>query len=287
MNARTALARSATSCALRMRSAARIKPWEAIDVFDLAQNAGVEVRFTNIPSMEGMYLRQDAPVILISSERPAGRQRFTCAHELGHHAFGHGGRIDELLEDDRPKTRRQDDEILADIFAGTLLMPKSAVDRAFATRNVDPRMAKPSEMFRVSSWLGVGYSTLAKHLRYALNQITDERLAELLRATPKSIREALLGCTTTRDLIVVDEQWVGRSVDAAVDDLLLLPHDVTLEGRFCTKQAELPCGVLFQAGTPGIGRFESSRGWAAFVRVSRKNYEGLSIFRHIEEVEDE
>jgi len=88
MNNWQALAKSAAARALRIRAEVHAKPWEAIDVFDVAQQLGVEVRFTKISSMEGMYLRQDAPVILIASERPAGRQRFSCAHEIGHHAFG-------------------------------------------------------------------------------------------------------------------------------------------------------------------------------------------------------
>jgi Zn-dependent peptidase ImmA (M78 family) len=90
MNNRQALGKSAAARALRIRAEVHAKPWDAIDVFDVAQQLGVEVRFTKISSMEGMYLRQDAPVILIASERPAGRQRFSCAHELGHHAFGDG-----------------------------------------------------------------------------------------------------------------------------------------------------------------------------------------------------
>ena len=88
MNNRQALAKSAAIRALRIRASVHVKPWDAVDVFDLAQQVGVEVRFAKISSMEGMYLRQDAPVILIASERPTERQRFSCAHELGHHAFG-------------------------------------------------------------------------------------------------------------------------------------------------------------------------------------------------------
>jgi hypothetical protein len=270
-----------------MRASAGAKAWDAIDVFDLAQRIGVEVRFTDIPSMEGMYLRQASPVILVASERPAGRQRYTCAHELGHHAFGDGSHIDELLDSDAHKAERSDKEIRADIFAGLLLMPKSAVDRGLSTRGVSPNTAGPMELFRISCWLGVGYSTLLNHLRYALRQINEDRFLALDRYTPKSIREMVLGSKTTAELIVVDEQWVSRPVDASEDDLLLLPRGATLEGRSCKKQSELPCGVLFQAVSPGIGRFELPNGWATFVRVSRKKYAGRSIFRHIEEVEDE
>jgi len=284
INGRQALAKSAATRALRIRAEVRAKPWDAIDVFDVAQQLGVEVRFTKISSMEGMYLRQADPIILIASERPAGRQRFSCAHELGHHAFGDGTRVDELFD---PKSGevRQDDEARADIFAGMLLMPKSAVDHAFSVRKLTPATANPVEFYRVACWLGVGYSTLAGHLHYALRTITQERFAAMDRCTPKAIRESIFGQPTPEELIFVDEQWGGRPIDAAVGDLLLLPSGTSTEGPFCEKRAVLTHGVLYQAVTPGIGRFESPSGWAAFVRVSRKHYEGRSIFRHLEEVE--
>jgi hypothetical protein len=283
MNNWQALAKSAAARALRIRAEVHAKPWEAIDVFDVAQQLGVEVRFTKISSMEGMYLRQDAPVILIASERPAGRQRFSCAHEIGHHAFGDGTRVDELF-DPSSGAVRHDDEIRADMFAGMLLMPKSAVDHALSVRKLNPATANPVEFYRVACWLGVGYSTLAGHLHYALRAITQERFATVDRFTPKAIRESVLGKSTSEELIIVDERWSGRPVDAAVGDLLMLPPGTSTEGPFCEKRAVLTHGVLYQAVTPGIGRFESPSGWAAFVRVSRKHYEGRSIFRHLEEV---
>jgi hypothetical protein len=284
MNNRQALAKSAAMHALRIRASVHIKPWDAIDIFDLAQQLGVEVRFTKISSMEGMYLRQDAPVILISSERPAGRQRYSCAHELGHHVFGDGTRVDELFDPNSDK-ERQDDEVRADMFAGMLLMPKSAVDRAFSARNLNPATANPVEFYRVACWLGVGFSTLAGHLHYALRTITQDRFATIERVTPKAIREFVLGQPTPEGLIIVDEQWSSRPVDAAVGDFLVLPRGTSEEGPFCEKRTDLEHGVLFQAVTPGVGRFESSSGWAAFVRISRKHYEGRNMFRHLEEVE--
>ena len=284
MNRRQALAQSAVVQALRIRSSVRLKPWNPIDIFDLTQQLGVEVRFAKISSMEGMYLRQAAPTILIASERPAGRQRFSCAHELGHHVFGDSSRVDELF-DPNSKKERGEEEIRADMFAGMLLMPKSAVDRAFTSRKLNPETADPVEFSRVASALGVGYSTLARHLHYALRTITENRLAAIERCTPRKIRESVLGQSGSEELILVDEQWAGRPVDASAGDFLLLPPATVTEGLCCELRANLKQGTLFQAVTPGVGRFESSSGWAAFVRVSRKHYEGRNIFRHLEEVE--
>lgn len=287
MTVRTARARSASTSSLRVRAAAHVKPWEAVDVFDLSKSAGVELRFANIASMEGMYLRQKSPVILVASERPPGRQRFTCAHELGHHVFGDGSRIDELLESVKAQGRRSEEEVRADMFAGLLLMPKTAVEHGFSVRQLTVRTATATDVFRVSCWLGVGYSTLLKHLKYALHIIPEDRFAELIRYSPKTIREAVMGQETPEDLVLVDEQWDSRPIDVRVGDLLLMPKQVSVEGRFCTHEADVRGRPLFRAIAPGIGRFEASSGWAAFVRVSRRNYEGRSVFRHLEEVDDD
>lgn len=286
MNRRQALARSATTHALRVRASVRAKPWDAIDVFDLSQQLGVEVRFANISSMEGMYLRQGAPVILVASERPGGRQRFSCAHELAHHIFGDGSHIDELF-DAHPHAARPDEEIRADMFAGMLLMPKTAVERAFSVRKLDPRTAEPVDFYRVACWLGVGYATLAGHMHFALRTLSEERLIDIERHAPKEIRTSILGQSASEELITVDEQWTARPVDAAVGDFILLPPDVSAEGACCERRGALPGGALYQAVTPGLSRFESSSGWASFVRVTRKHFEGRSIFRHLEEVDDD
>ena len=269
-----------------MRAAARAKPWQAIDVFDLTQSLGVEVRFANIASMEGMYLRHELPTILIASERPAGRQRFTCAHELGHHVFGDGSRVDELFEATTERQPRSHEELRADMFAGLLLMPKTAVQRGFAVRGLKLSTVSATDVFRVSCWLGVGYTTLLKHLKYALHIIPEERFQELMRHSPKSIRQSVLDSLETGDLVIADEHWDSRPIDLKVGDPLLVPTGTSMEGHACARNADLQCGSLFAAIAPGIARVETPS-WAAFVRVSRNGYEGRSVFRHLEEIDDE
>jgi len=284
---RAAQARLAASAALGARATLKVKPWNAIDVFDCAQQAGIEVLFAKIPSMEGMYLRKSTPTILVGSERPSGRQRFTCAHEWGHHVFGDGSRVDELFDSDNAQQQRDEVEIRANMFAGMLLMPKSAVDRGFASRGLKPDTASPVEFFRVACWLGVGFATLANHLRYGLQAISDVRFRELDRCSPKQIRKALVGCDEGNELILVDDKWSDRPIDVSVNDLVLAPSGSEIEGTSCAQHSVLPSGVLCRAVTPGISRIELRSGWASFVRVSREKYAGRGIFRHLQEEEDE
>ena len=161
------MVQAAFAAALRMRKNAGYRLDEAICVYDLAERLGIEVRFTDIPSMEGMLYWNPEPVIIVTSLRPLGRRSFTCAHELGHFHYGHGTIVDELVGKS-PKIGFDSDEFLADCFAGALLMPKMAVQRAFSLRNWSIESSTPGQIYTVSNYFGVGYSTLVHHMSTSL-----------------------------------------------------------------------------------------------------------------------
>ena len=107
------------SIAARTRAGADLK--SPICVYALCEAHGVTVRFNDI-SMEGMYDRSPKPRIHLSALRPLARRAFTCAHELGHHVFGHGSTIDELRDDHAKNAERPPAEIIADAFGAFVLM---------------------------------------------------------------------------------------------------------------------------------------------------------------------
>jgi len=144
------VAADALQLALKVRNQNKTDMKNAFCVYDLAEKTGLEVRFTDIPSMEGMYIPAKK-AILISSHRPPGRQRFTCAHELGHHLFGHGIHIDEIIENYTKQTNtRTPDEIKADLFASYLLMPSTTVNKGFVRRGWKLEKATPIQVYTVA-----------------------------------------------------------------------------------------------------------------------------------------
>jgi hypothetical protein len=53
------------------------------DVYELISKYGLSLRFTNISSLDGLYLNDGMlGSINVSTLRPSGHQRFTAAHEL-------------------------------------------------------------------------------------------------------------------------------------------------------------------------------------------------------------
>ena len=284
---RKRLARIAMTEALRVRRKCGYSPWEPVCVYDLAERVGVEVRFLDIPSMEGIYLQCSNPQIMVSSLRPPGRQAFTCAHELGHHIFNHGDQFDELIDSRSEARRSSPEEFIANCFAGILLMPKTMVNRGFSVRSLDPSTCPPEAFYIVGCWVGVGYTTIIHHLNKALRVIPDAKATELLRSRPKIIRSTILGRECPGDLIVADQYWNGRAIDTQVSDFILLPPNAIIEDECVAVVEQCNLRTLVQAKAPGIGRvFTRNPEWSAFIRTSKKNYIGRAIYRFLEEADD-
>ena len=286
MNDRRMIARQAMAAALRTRLALGYGLDQAVCVYDLAEKLGLEVRFLNLPSMEGMYTSASDPTIIISSLRPPGRRAFTCAHEIGHHSRSDGVEIDELVERwDKP--RFDPKEFAADCFAGALLMPKMAVSRAFAIRGWSMEECTPEQVFMIAGYFGVGYTTLIHHLRSALQVLPGTRAQALLKISTRKAQSLLLGWQTPQNVAVVDVYWTGRAVDVEVGDLILVRDEAQSDGACIEPSSDVEHGRLFRAAKPGIGRLEAGNTWSAFVRVSRRDYVGRALYRHWEEAGDE
>ena len=282
MISRSRLAKDALLKSCRVRREAGLGLHEPICAFDLAQDMGVEVWFTDISSMEGTYSRKPRPTILVSSLRPPGRRAFTCGHELGHHVYGHGSRVDQLVVEGLGR-HPNEEEFLVDCFSGFLLMPRRAVNRAFQERGFSPSTPTPRQVYIASGWLGVGYDTLVTHMQASLGLIGEEHAATLRRTSPKSIKSRLIGEDRPGNVVVADSAWADRSVDVEVGDLILATAGVGAEGAVVEVHRDLIGERLLKATAPGVGRLvDPLTSWASFVRVSRRDYVGRNIYRHQE-----
>ena len=270
--------------ALKTRSNFDIPFQDSFCVFDLVtKKLGFEVRFINLPSFEGMYVLSPKEHILLGSHRPDGRQRFTCAHELGHHYFKHGEKVDEV-KTSAMRSKKDVKEIAADLYASFLLMPATTVGNGFHRRGWNLRQATPVQTYTVASWLGVGYSTLVKHLRFGLKKITSQEDLNLSKFTPKIIKEELIGTklSSLSNVIPLDEHWSGRPVDLRIGDYVVLEREMTTDCSHLTQITQHHGKNIYRADSKGIGNIYSEQSdWAIFVRVTQDTYVGLSKYRHL------
>lgn len=278
------LARSATRAASRVRADLGVGPTEGVCPFDLAAGLEVPVHLVALPSLEGMYSPEPRPTIVVSVERPTGRRRYTCGHELGHHVFRHGARLDELAEE--ATASWSPEEFIAQRFAAALLMPKLAVDSAFARRGWSVSQPTPERAFIVAQELGVGFTTLVGHLERTLGHIPHSAADALRRARLPQLRDRLAGFQVEHDLLVIDRHWSRRTIDAEIGDVLLVPPHAEFEGA-CASTADSPVRHMI-AVAPGIGRLLVNVGSPPIpVRVSRRGFAGLARYRHLEEAADD
>lgn len=256
-------------------------------IYGMCEALGVTVRFNDI-NMEGMYDRQPKPRIHVSALRPLGRRNFTCAHELGHHIFGHGSTIDELRDEQEKNADRPPNEILADAFAAFTLMPTLGLREAFDKRDIDPNTASAREIYAIACNFGVGQSTIVNHLTYAVRMMNLTQRTALGRITPKMIRTELLGEVVSEPLTFADRHWNSPTLDAEEGALLLLPANVVVDTTLLMPQREVASGRVFRTMKSGITRVViPGTSWATYVRIARRQYVGLARFRHLEDAIDD
>ena len=287
MNAvmQTELAREGLRGALEARRKAGVTKADPVCVYDLASKLGLQVRFVSGKSFGGMYSKT-SNAILVPSLRPPGRRAMTCAHEIGHSFYGHGSRIEIQSEEDLLDDTHEDR--LANLFGHHLLMPVWAVRSEFERRNLVPANCGPVEIYQVANQLGVAYEALVRHLHHTCHAIDHDVTKQLLAMPPKHIRFELLGTPDSKHLVVADAAWHTVPIDLEVDDFAIVPKGSCLVGKSVQRAGECQSGVVLQAIAPGLSNVsvEESR-WGVFIRVSRLGFTGLSIYRHLEEADDE
>lgn len=245
MTDRLAIAREAMRAAFQVRRQFSIPREAPVNPFDISQALGVDVWFLDAPSLEGMFARSPDPRIVLPSwnHRPFGRLCFSCAHELGHAQLNHGTKMDEYVDGERSASDLQ--EMAADVFASSLLMPRPAVIRAFERHGVAPAETDELRLLAIAFELAVGLETLVKHMHWGLDLLDVPTMKRYLKRTPKQIRQATFGGSPAAVVVPVEPCTEARSVDLEVGHAI------------ATRAGVLPDG----AGTPVLGSPWVGNGW--------------------------
>ena len=273
--------------AIRKASEIRLKLnldlFQPVNIYDICSVMDIDVQFVDI-NMEGNYVnKMGIPRILLSCLRPFPRRVFTCAHELGHHVFNHGLKIDLISDENEDASFKSHDEKIVDAFAAALLMPIGGIQSEFLKRNLSFSRAKPIEFYTISSIFGVGFQTLVTHCK--VNQlINDSKSIELLKFTPAKIFKAEFGDVGEKSFFkIIDSESELKSIDLEVANHIVLPSDFVVDDNFLEKKNETRIGSLFIAKKPGISSVCSNKNDISyFIRIQPKNYIGYAEYRHLE-----
>lgn len=273
--------RDAILKASQIRKQLGLGMFQPINIFDACTKMGIDIRFVDL-NMEGFYVIQNnTPSILISTKRPLPRRTFTCGHELGHHVFGHGSKLDILSDEKEHTTIKDDDEILVDAFAAALLMPVGAIQAEFVKRSWNIQNASPVNFYTICSVFGVGYQTLVVHCKVS-GLITESKAVGLLKLTPAKIFKTHFGAVEEKSYFRIMDEYAELSVvDLEVSNYIILPFSTLIEGQSLEKIGTSELGCVYIAKKPGIFTANNS-GKSYFIRIQRENYIGFAEYRHLE-----
>lgn len=204
----------------------------SVDVFRAALQLQVPILFRPMRGLLGAYLPLPSPGILVTTRRPLTVQRFTAAHEIGHHRMGHQPSLDDkgilrrVLGGISGPAGSPMQEVEANAFAASFLMPQWLIlwhsdKQGWSVRDLcTPRVA-----YQLSLRLGVSYEALTWTLQR--NLLISPAEAQVLRRRPRRQlkAEALQSYQPTNyrgDVWLINEADADASIVGSRHDLLVV-----------------------------------------------------------------
>lgn len=171
----------------------------AIDVFEAAASLKLPLILRPLDGLLGAYLPAPIPGVLVTTQRQLSVQRFTAAHELGHHQLEHLPSFDDesvLRRMAMPNASSMFgpnmQEVEADAFAVAFLMPRWLIQWHCIRQGwLAKDLQSPLVVYQLSLRLGASYEATTWTLQ-RLNMI-PESVGRALRGTqPRAVKVELL-----------------------------------------------------------------------------------------------
>lgn len=164
---------------------------DPVDVYDAIRRSNLWLMFQPLEGLFGIYQKAgDAAGVVINVKVHPALQRFTAAHELGHHVLGHDNSHDP--EDNiRQFSNLGSQELEAQLFAAEFLMPIAAVNSIASELDINRDNVAADDVYQISLRLRTSYVATVNRLQ-TLGWYRGARARELRKVTPKSIKGSLL-----------------------------------------------------------------------------------------------
>lgn len=202
-----------------------------IDVYDTIARLGVPLFFTKLDGLLGVYLREPSPGILVTTQRPQNQQRFTAAHELGHHCLGHKPSLDDetILRRAPFQAQRGDDlhEVEAEAFAAAFLLPRWLLDWHCERQQwTDAELNDPVHIYQLALRVGTSFEATVWTLhRYdVLDRATAKAMTgpQRLRNIKQEILRGFVPENYRRDVWLVTDRDAGLRVEGGPGDIVVV-----------------------------------------------------------------
>lgn len=210
--------RAAMGAAFEAHEDLALDTFGRIDVFGAIATSRVKLHFRPL-KCAALYLPASVamrPGVLVNARHPLALQRYSAAHEYGHHVFGHGEQIDRESEPRAKGAILPPHEMLAEAFAAWFLMPPEAVEAALGLLGLDaPTTA--ADAYALSLRLGTSFKATCNRVR---------ELSRLRETVVKEIKQELTPAAPPggwhHDVWLLTERDAEPTIVARCGDALLV-----------------------------------------------------------------
>lgn len=186
------LRRQAQALALTTRQELAIPIGSPVDIYAAIRRLRLWLLFEPLEGLFGMYQRQDeAAGVMVNVKVHPALQRYTAAHELGHHVMGHEAAADPESHINH-WSNLDAQELAAQMFAAEFLMPLAAVNAAAAALGIASRNVDEMGVYQLSLRLRTSYAAMITRLQ-TLGWLRATQVAAFRTVAPKKLKLRLLG----------------------------------------------------------------------------------------------
>jgi Zn-dependent peptidase ImmA (M78 family)/predicted secreted protein len=244
----TILRRKAQVQALQTRKALGIPMTEPADIYAAIRQQRLWLLFEPLDGLFGMYQRQEqAAGVVISVKVHPALQRFTAAHELGHHVMGH-----ELGLDPEENITRWSQlgtqELAAQMFAAEFLMPVAAVNTAASTLGIAPGSIDEVGVYQLSLRLRTSYTAMVTQLQ-TLSWFGALEAKRMRTIQPKTLKERIQGgpmANARPDVWLVTNHQPHSAISPLVGDQVIFDFEEAPSTGY-RWDPQLPTGLTVEA----------------------------------------
>ncbi len=195
-----------------------------IDVYSLIQKIGLYPRFTALENLAGAIVRSGSEEkavfgILVNSDQPEERTRFSACHEIAHYLLEHLPTSEEFHPS--LKTRWKNPiETDADTFAAELLMPSEAIIERVGKEALTPLRTQEIADHFVVSYQAILFRLLGLHL------ISKVQYDEFSAKKPSELKAQMNPSKKTRSSVfkIKDvELWLNNMSEMVGQEFLNSP----------------------------------------------------------------
>jgi len=223
------LRREAQARALTLRQELGIPMASPVDIYAAIRRMRLWLLFEPLEGLFGMYQRQaEAAGMVVSVKVHPALQRYTAAHELGHHVMGHTAVLDPADHINR-WSNLDAQELAAQMFAAEFLMPLAAVNTAASALGVQPDAMDEMSVYQLSLRLRTSYTAMITRLR-TLGWYGATVAKRFQSVQPKELKLRLLGRPLTdpqADVWLVVDPQEATTIAPLVGDEVVFSFEET------------------------------------------------------------